>query len=63
MAASRYDRAYLTWVRRRARRLERFFAVGRRTAVEAAAEDYHCLIGRAGPALRFVAHRSGAAHD
>jgi len=42
------------WVRRRARRLQRFYAISRREAVDSAWEDWVCF--------QPIAARSGAVH-
>lgn len=45
---TRYARAHLPWVKRRARRLVRCFGVTRQAAVALAAEDYWLFVGHIG---------------
>lgn len=42
---ARYDRPRLTWIKRRARRLMRFYGVNRRFAIADAALDYSYFVG------------------
>lgn len=53
--ASPYDRPRLVWIKRRARRLMKFYRVSRRLAISDAAEDYGHFIGSRRPSLTLIA--------
>jgi len=54
MISARYQRSHLSWVKRRARRLERCFDVPRRLAVDSASEDYRHFVGAPRPVLTLI---------
>lgn len=51
---ARYERPRLTWIKRRARRLMRFYGVKRRFAIADAAMDYTYFVGPAQPTLTVI---------
>lgn len=48
---SPYERSRLAWIKRRARRLVRFYGVSRRLAISDAALDYSDFVRPASPSL------------
>ena len=54
MNLSRYQRPHLSWVKRRARRLEHCFDLPRRLAVDLASEDYRLFVGTTRPVLTLI---------
>ena len=51
---ARYERPRLTWIKKRARRLMRFYGVDRRFAIADAAADYSYFVGPTRPTLTVI---------